>query len=124
MKWICGGFVKWINEVDLGASETMKNIEDQRYLFAMRNKMIEIPANIGKEENCICGKMENMSHIYYCYGTKENLPYEKLYNGKLKEQETIMRRFRNNMEIRKKLIHEIAGRSANFCKDISNGINR
>ena len=35
-----------------------------------------------------------------------------------------MRRFRNNMEIRKKLIHEIAGRSANFCKDISNGINR
>ena len=93
-------------------------------MSACKKLKIENSSNIGKEENCICGKMENMSHIYYCYGTKENLPYEKLYNGKLKEQETIMRRFRNNMEIRKKLIHEIAGRSANFCKDISNGINR
>ena len=105
-------------------NETLKNIEDQQYLFAMRNKMIEIPANIGKEEKCICGETENMSHVYYCYGKKENLSYEKMYNGKLKEQVMIMTRFRNNMKIRENFIHEIAGRSANFCTDISNGINR
>ena len=52
-------------------NETLKNIEDQQYLFAMRNKMIEIPANIGKEEKCICGETENMSHVYYCYGEKK-----------------------------------------------------
>ena len=49
-------------------NEILKSIEDQRYLFAIRNKMIEIPANIGKDENCICGKQEKMSHIYDCYG--------------------------------------------------------
>ena len=30
-------------------NETMKNVEDQRYLLAIRNKMINILANIGKE---------------------------------------------------------------------------
>ena len=105
-------------------NETMKNVEDQRYLFAIRNKMINIPANIGKQEKCICGDIEKMSHIYYCYGKEEKLPYENVYNGKLKDQEKIMNIFRNNMKIRETIIHEIAGRSTNFCPDISNGINR
>ena len=39
-----------INERREIFNETMKNVEDQRYLFAIRNKMINIPANIGKQE--------------------------------------------------------------------------
>ena len=35
-----------------------------------------------------------MSHVYYCYGEKENLSYEKLYNGKLKKQVMIMAGFK------------------------------
>ena len=105
-------------------NEILKSIEDQRYLFAIRNKMIEIPANIGKDEKCICGKQEKMSHIYYCYGGEGKISYEKVYNGKLKEQEEILNKFRNNMKIRQTKLHEIAGQSANFCTDISNGIDR
>ena len=56
-----------------------------------------------------------MSHIYYCYGGEEKISYEKVYNGKLKEQEKILKKFRNNMKIRETYIHEIAGQSANFC---------
>ena len=97
-------------------NQTMRSIEDQRYLFAIINKMIEYPAN--------CGEKENMSHIYHCYGGEEKILYEKVYNGKLKEQEHILNKFRNNMKIRETIIHEIAGQSANFCTDISNGIDR
>ena len=43
-------------------NEILKSIEDQRYLFAIRNKMIEIPANFGKYEKCIRGENEKMSH--------------------------------------------------------------
>ena len=47
-------------------NENLNDIEDQRYLFAIRNKMIDIPSNFGKESKCICKEMENMSHIYNC----------------------------------------------------------
>ena len=33
-------------------NENIKSIEDQRYLFAIRNKMINIPTNFGKYLNC------------------------------------------------------------------------
>ena len=105
-------------------NETLKSIEDQRYLFAIRNKMIEIPSNIGKEEKCICGKIESMSHIYYCYGGEKEIHYEKVYNGKLIEREKVLNSFRDNMKIRETKIQEIASRSTNFCNDISNGIHR
>ena len=68
--------------------------------------------------------MENMSHIYNCrkINNEENsVKFEKIYNGKLEEQVTIMKKFRNNMGIREKYIHVIASRSANICKVISNG---
>ena len=35
-------------------NENINNIEDQRYLFAIRNKMINIPTNFGKYSNCKC----------------------------------------------------------------------
>ena len=105
-------------------NETIKSIEDQRYLFAIRNKMIEIPVNFGKDEKCICGEKEKMSHIYYCYGGEKEIHYEKVYNGKLIEQEKILNSFRDNMKIRETKVQEIASRSTNFCNDISNGIHR
>ena len=43
-----------------------KDIEDQRYLFAMKNRMIHIPTNFGKESKCFCGEKETMSHLYNC----------------------------------------------------------
>ena len=48
------------------------SIEDQRDLFAVRNRMIDIPANFpqknkdANKETCICGHDEDMIHIYSC----------------------------------------------------------
>ena len=105
-------------------NDNLNNIEDQRYLFSIRNRMINIPSNFGKEAKCICGEIENMLHIYNCrkLNKGENLiNFEKIYNGKLTEQVTILKKFRNNMEVREKFIHVIASRSTNHCKVFSNG---
>ena len=44
-------------------------ITEQRSIFSIRNRMIEIPANFQsgtKIEKCRCGKNENMEHLYIC----------------------------------------------------------
>ena len=105
-------------------NDNIKTIEDQRYLFSIRNKMINIPSNFGKYSKCKCGKDEDMSHIYNCNVLNKNegnIKFEKIYNGKLTEQEQILQRFRHNMKHREYTNHEIGYRSTNFCKDFSNG---
>ena len=45
------------------------SITDKRNIFAVRNMMIDIPANFAKlnqDMKCICGKTETMEHLYYC----------------------------------------------------------
>ena len=44
-------------------------IEKKQKLFAVRNRMVQIPNNFPKSENkakCFCGEIEDMSHIYNC----------------------------------------------------------
>ena len=82
------------------------SIEEKREMFAIRNKMVKIPANFSSncEEKCICGEKEEMSHIYECNILCENevptLPYTKIYNGNLKEQILVYQKFSKNMKIR------------------------
>ena len=80
------------------------NIEDKRTMFEIRNNMIRIPSNFGnKEEKCICGKSENMDHIYSCNKLNQNkaeISYNKIYNGNLKSQIEVFQRFKENLEIR------------------------
>ena len=106
-------------------NDTLKDVEEQRYLFAIRNRMIDIPMNFGKQSNCFCGEKETMSHIYNCRimnEQQERIEFEKVFNGKLLEQEQILNGFRNNMKIRENNTHVIdINQSANFCTDFSNG---
>ena len=60
-------------------------IEEQRNIFEIRNMMTNIPSNyISKKANtsrCICGKIEDIEHIYNCkkLNTKEQkVDYEKM----------------------------------------------
>ena len=47
--------------------EKRLNIEEKRKLFSVRNRMINIGNNFGKNENCIkCETREDMEHIFYC----------------------------------------------------------
>ena len=75
------------------------NIEKQRTIFAIRNRMIDIPANfVSSEQNntkCICKEIENLKHIYECkYLNKEivKVEFNKIYNGTIKEQKKIAMR--------------------------------
>ena len=81
---------------------TKLDIAEKRKLFELKNRMTQIPSNFGnKNEKCLCGAEENMSHIYSCHQLnekKESISFEELDNGKLKDQIEILSRFELNME--------------------------
>ena len=73
-------------------------------MFAIRNRMFRIPNNFGeKDEKCVCGTIETMSHTYDCESLNENesnIKYEELYNGNLNNKIEIFRRLETNIEKR------------------------
>ena len=87
--------------------------------------MIDIPMNFGNQSKCFCGEKETMSHIYNCRKMnekQERIEFEKVFNGKLSEQEQILKEFRKNMKIRENNTHVIDyNQSAKLCIDFSNG---
>ena len=81
-------------------------IDEQRILFLIRNKMVNIPANFGRESKCQCGDYEDMVHILNCTylnkeEVKEHLIFEQIYSGSLTQQIEILKKFQQNFEERK-----------------------
>ena len=81
------------------------SIEEKREMFAVKNSMIEIPANFSSkcEIKCKCGVKEDMDRIYNCkiYNMKKpEIPFERIFKGNLNEQIVVFRRFSQNMEKR------------------------
>ena len=67
------------------------SIDDQRDIFALRNKMTE-KNNTSK---CCCGTKEEMEHVYYCeYLNKEKteVRYEEMYGENINEIKLILRK--------------------------------
>ena len=88
------------------------SIENQRNIFAIRNMMVNIPANFSSQQKatgvvkCICGQIENMKHIYSCNylnSDSELHEYGKIFFGTLTEQKEIFERFQINLEKRYEL---------------------
>ena len=91
-------------------SNTALTISERQQMFAVKNRMVEIPANFPnpKIENiCICGEKEDMKHIYQCEtindGEQPDLKYEKIFEGNICEQIEVFRKFERNFENRKNL---------------------
>ena len=89
------------------------SILDKQRIFAIRNKMIEIPNNfpMGKKETkCTCGEKEEMPHIYYCEILSENRQisedYENIYKDNVIKQVEVYKRFEENFKTRETLINE------------------
>ena len=87
-------------------------IKEQKKIFEMRNRMTNINANYSSksEQLCICGKIENMKHIYECkLFNKEEIEvnYNDIYESNLKDMKKIVNRFETNMEKREKEHHAI-----------------
>ena len=88
----------------LKPTNELTNKEKQK-VFAIRNDMIDIPNNFGKEITCICGIKENMMHIYICEIWSDNgklqnkkISYNNIYNGNIKKQIEILKTFEQNLE--------------------------
>ena len=92
------------------------NIEQQREMFAIRNKMVNIPANFSSKSEIkyICGEKEEMSHIYECITLSDKqqklIPYTKIYNGNLTEQVYVYQKMSENLKNREKQCH-LCGKS-------------
>ena len=82
-------------------------IDEQRSIFALRNRMVYIPSNFpnGKNEEimCPCGQIETMNHIYSCkLWSKENVnpQYELIFSDLISEQVKVNKKFNLNYQER------------------------
>ena len=85
-------------------------IEQKCELFAVKNRMTQIPNNFpkSKEKNkCWCGEIEDMNHIYNCElytnNKTQSISYNKIHNGKLEEQIEIFTIFKQNLDQRERM---------------------
>ena len=91
-------------------SDTNLTIEQKRYVFGMRNRMIPIPSNFPSKEincKCFCGQIEDMRHIYEseCWETGYNeFPYEKIYSENIIELKKVYIQFKVKFEIREEFL--------------------
>ena len=94
------------------------SISDKQYIFAIRSRMIQIEYNFPKKgigrKVCVCGKTENMEHIYLCQilnPENTKIGYEGIFEENLRKMKIIYERFRINLENRKnyedKMLHGI-----------------
>jgi hypothetical protein len=86
------------------------SLDEQRSIFAIRNRMVIIPSNFpnGKEvEKCPCGQIEDMKHIYQCKlwnnENEMNKPkYEQIFSDHISDQVKVNKNFMMNYQEREK----------------------
>ena len=89
------------------------SIDDKRYIFEIRNRMIYIPANFSSDENeniCIsCKSIEDMNHVYSCRhwnNENEEVKYENIFTDNIHNQVIVYKRFKENYEKRERYTTE------------------
>ena len=76
------------------------SIEEKQEIFAIRNGMVNIPANYGSEKECKCGMKENTAHIYECKilnNERPKLEFRDIYSEQIGKIRIIFERFKENM---------------------------
>ena len=95
----------------LTPSDTDLSITDKRYIFSIRNRMVDIPTNFpskskNNDEKCKkCGDLETMKHLYLCDLNKENknVKYEEIFGENLRNMKKVYKNFKTNYENKEKL---------------------
>ena len=103
-------------------NEQIENIDDQRKIFSIRNKMVEISANFSRNKQnkiiktCVCGTTESMDYIVNREvlnkrTNHEKISFEAIYSNNIKEQLKVSKQFFHNFEQKDKhdtiVTHEI-----------------
>ena len=72
------------------------SITEKQYIFAIRNRMIDIEFNFPKnkisKKFCCCGEAENMKHIYSCKILNQEsieISFEEIFNDDVRKQKNI-----------------------------------
>ena len=94
----------------LQPNEEEISISDQRNIFAIRNRMVEIPNNFKRnkeEQKCVCGENETTKHIYNCEQLNSdekyrNIQFEEIFKDNIKKQLEISRIFFKNLQSRER----------------------
>ena len=85
------------------------NVEEKCEMFGVKNGMTDIPYNFSSnsQTKCVCGKLEDNLHIYECelYNVKQQatIPFMKIFNGNLSQQNEVFKKFMKNMDTREKM---------------------
>ena len=80
------------------------SISDQRYIFKIRNRMIEIENNFPKKypkNPCVCGEKQTQEHIYSCEYVNQNkskIEYKRIFEENVNIQKQISEKFKENFE--------------------------
>ena len=103
MKYKCLEMADYLQPFD-----NVLTIEEKQYVFSLRNRMLNIPYNIGNNKHeCYCGELEDQKHVYNCEILSENkdqkCEYENIFKGNNNQQKEIMQIFKENMDTREKL---------------------
>ena len=92
----------------LQPNEQEITIQEQRNIFAIRNKMIIISDNYkNTTEICQCGQIETMEHIYNCKQWNDNnkiekTKFEEIYKDNILKQVEVSKKLFKNLEKRQK----------------------
>ena len=89
-------------------------IEEQRNIFSIRNRMVEIHQNFptsNRKELCECGGEETMKHIYLCEYLSENNEtnkpnFEEIFEEKVTQQKEVNKIFQKKFQKRSKRTEE------------------
>ena len=88
------------------------SIEVKQKIFAMRNMMINIPANFSSSKihfKCVCGEKEDMNHIYECKMLNRDEPlteYSSIYTNNIDLIKVVHKRFEQNIEKREQIMEK------------------
>ena len=84
---------------------------EKEIIFEIRNDMTNIPSNFGGECECLCGEKETMEHLYNCEHLSETkemkIPFKEIYNGNIKKQIEVYRKFKKNLVQRNERMNNI-----------------
>ena len=123
MVYTCIKMADYLMPNDAGLTVT-----DKRYVFAMRNRMVSIPANFPLNQtnmNCACGDREDMRHVYSCtfWNTeKEIIEYKIIFTDHVTKMAKVYERFRQNYQKREKYHIEIAEKKKQCEENTPHGI--
>ena len=107
------------------------SIEEQRSIFSIRNRMIDLSANFPSGRNielCVCGQELDMKHLYickyWCDKVSPDIPtFEVMYTENLYEQIKVNKQFVKNYQKRKEYqtnAHLSGDPLSSFCTVMDN----